>query len=167
MHGEYTMVRSSGGDSSTQLSLLSADETSPKPPEAGRCSCERAHHGVSLCGLALLVALILVGLVAADPAAAGPHNARCQRALAMKIVSHCGRSGSPNETAVVSEGSVLELHQRGITSFDMDLFWTTDNQLYVGHPTLLRQMFKVGRYVASSRLAAITPCPATSRLTPK
>jgi hypothetical protein len=88
---------------------------------------------------ALLAALLcLVGL---NPSAAGPHNARCQRLLAMKIFSHCGRSGLENETALVSEASVRRLHARGIAAFDMDIFWTTDNELFVGHPTALRHLY--------------------------
>lgn len=87
----------------------------------------------------LAVAFVLALLVRwADRTSPEPwETARCQRLEAMTVFSHCAASGAANETGVVTEARVLALVARGIASFDMDLFWSTDGVLYVGHPRLL------------------------------
>eukprot|EP00629_Pelagomonadales_sp_RCC1024_P003596 CAMPEP_0119266162 /NCGR_PEP_ID=MMETSP1329-20130426/4747_1 /TAXON_ID=114041 /ORGANISM="Genus nov. species nov., Strain RCC1024" /LENGTH=262 /DNA_ID=CAMNT_0007266029 /DNA_START=220 /DNA_END=1005 /DNA_ORIENTATION=+ len=66
----------------------------------------------------------------------------CRRLAATRVFSHCG-AGLGIDSPVVTEGRVEYLYSKGIAEFDMDLFWSTDGTMYVGHPRLLKEEFGV------------------------
>ena len=63
----------------------------------------------------------------------------------LEVYSHraLGGPSSPGvPDAVVSEKTIRVLHRAGIRSFDLDLFWSEDGHLFVGHPVALRQVWR-------------------------
>jgi glycerophosphoryl diester phosphodiesterase len=102
------------------------------------------------CGLILgTLSLLAVSLRAA--LSGGAHNASpaalsCAQLSALSIFSHRGLSGEGNDSpaaAIPTEESLVALHRRGVSHFDMDLFFTEEPVQYVAHPDALAKVLGV------------------------
>ena len=119
--------------------------------------------------IVVLLVVLTVSLLAnraTDPLS----EVNCASLAALSVFSHRGLSGEGNErreSAIPTAESMVALHHRGITHFDMDLFFTVEaeheHELYVGHPDTLANVLGVPDVGAlSSRqlaraIAAVAP----------
>jgi len=92
----------------------------------------------------------------------------CVALSRLQVFSHRGLSGEGNdlpESAIVTESSFLALHRQGVTAFDMDLFYTTDETQFVAHPVSLAAALRVPSVFALSdrQLAAAVESVAPGR----
>lgn len=68
----------------------------------------------------------------------------CEFLRGVTIFSHRGRglpSGSWTRPYYLSERNLVELARQGIRHFDLDLFWTSEGTMWVGHPDELSHYF--------------------------
>ena len=125
--------------------------------------CERALK-FALLGLLGLLAVWIVAQLAADPLS----EVDCASLAALSVFSHRGLSGEGNEraeSAIPTAASLVALHRRGVSHFDMDLFFTDEAEQYVAHPDALAKVLGVPDVgaLSSRQLARAVAAAAPAR----
>ena len=75
--------------------------------------------------------------------ASAPQRAECSALQELTVFSHRGAAGPAEPNVIVTAQSVQSLVERGVRAFDMDLFFTTDGSLLVGHPVAMGSMLQL------------------------
>uniref|UniRef100_A0A7S0JAN7 GP-PDE domain-containing protein n=1 Tax=Calcidiscus leptoporus TaxID=127549 RepID=A0A7S0JAN7_9EUKA len=78
------------------------------------------------------------------------HPQDCGGATPLVIFSHRGALGLPSDSPVVTERSLIALAHSGVPAADLDLFWTRDRTLFVGHPVAMAAHLSVADVFALS-----------------
>eukprot|EP00966_Prymnesium_polylepis_P247402 5720691-Prymnesium_polylepis.1 len=76
-----------------------------------------------------------------QPDLAGPlitpvNNNLCD--VAVTVFSHRGALGLPSDSPIVSEHSLRAVAASRVPAADLDLFWTQDHTIFVGHPVAMQ-----------------------------
>ena len=129
--------------------------------------CERALK-FALLGLLGLLAVWILAQLAADPLS----EVECASLAALSVFSHRGLSGEGNEraeSAIPTAASLVALHRRGVSHFDMDLFFTDEAEQYVAHPDALAKVLgvpDVGALSSRQLARAVATAAPTRQLLP-